>query len=129
MIPITVSYFLKQSEKSSKFGSPPAPPGDRRRRRSHRGCRRRRRGQSPLLLAAVYSSTIALVLTIAGVLLLPIVQRFSQHWGTNLGVAGGLFVFFALSLFGMYDITLPSWLPAGYRGRREGQRAGRRRRQ
>ncbi len=72
-----------------------------------------------MLLAAVYSSTIAVVLTVAGVLLLRLVQPVSQHWATNL-VLGGLFVFFALSLFGMYDIMLPSWLgrlTAGGEGR------------
>ena len=68
-----------------------------------------RKGHSPVLLAAIYSSTIALVLTVAGVCCMPIVQPFSQHWATNL-VLGGLFVFFALSLFGMYDIVLPSGL-------------------
>ena len=96
MIPITVSYFLKQSEKSH---FPARLPG-----RPPSGAAIRR-----ILLAAIYSTTIALVLTIAGVLLLPIVQRFSQHWATNL-VLGGLFIFFALSLFGMYDIVLPSSL-------------------
>src|SRR5205085_2008771 len=52
MIPITVSFFLKQSEKSASpaLGGGPAP---------------RRLGRSPLLLAAVYSSTIAVVLTVA----------------------------------------------------------------
>ena len=99
MIPITVSYFLKQSEKSAKpalaAGPAPAPSV--------------KRGYPPVLLAAIYSLTIAVVLTVAGVLLLPLVQQFSQHWATNL-VLGGLFVFFALSLFGMYDIVLPSWL-------------------
>lgn len=95
MIPITVSYFLKQSEKT--HFSPVA------------GSSVVRKGHSPLLLAAIYSLTIALVLTVAGVLLLQFVQQFSQHWGTNL-VLGGLFVFFALSLFGMYDIVLPSSL-------------------
>jgi thiol:disulfide interchange protein len=95
MIPITVSYFLKQSEKSSSRGVG--------------GDVVVRKGQSPILLAGVYSTTIAVVLTIAGVLLIPIVQPFSQHWATNL-VLGGLFVFFALSLFGMYDIVLPSGL-------------------
>ncbi len=94
MIPITVSYFLKQAEKSGK-----PSPGTDAPRRTH----------SPLLMAAVYSSTIAVVLTVAGVLLLRLVQPFSQHWATNL-VLGGLFVFFALSLFGMYDIVLPSGL-------------------
>ncbi len=72
-----------------------------------------------MLLAAIYSSTIAVVLTVAGVLLLRLVQPVSQHWATNL-VLGGLFIFFALSLFGMYDIMLPSWLgrlTAGGEGR------------
>ncbi len=104
MIPITVSFFLKQSEKSSKPALAAGPV-----RRSH----------SPVLLAAIYSSTIAVVLTVAGVLLLRLVQPVSQHWATNL-VLGGLFVFFALSLFGMYDIMLPSWLgrlTAGGEGR------------
>jgi len=95
MIPITVSYFLKQSEKSSSRGLD--------------GAMVVRKGRSPLLLAAVYSTTIAVVLTIAGVLLIRLVQPFAQHWGTNL-ILGALFVFFALSLFGMYDIVLPSAL-------------------
>ena len=95
MIPITVSYFLKQSEKSAKPAGGAAPSV--------------RWGYPPMLLASIYSATIAVVLTVAGVLLLPLVQQFSQHWATNL-VLGGLFVFFALSLFGMYDIVLPSWL-------------------
>jgi thiol:disulfide interchange protein len=95
MIPITVSYFLKQSEKSSSRGL--------------NGAMVVRKGRSPILLAGVYSTTIAVVLTIAGVLLIRLVQPFAQHWGTNL-ILGGLFVFFALSLFGMYDIVLPSAL-------------------
>jgi thiol:disulfide interchange protein len=95
MIPITVSYFLKQSEKSSSRGLA--------------GEAVVRKGRSPILLAGVYSATIATVLTISGVLLIPIVQPFSTHWATNL-VLGGLFVLFALSLFGMYDIVLPSGL-------------------
>jgi thiol:disulfide interchange protein DsbD len=82
MIPITVSFFLKQSEKEH-----------------HR----------PFAMALVYSLTIVTVLTIGAVLLLGFFQAASQHWATNL-VLGGLFVFFALSLFGMYEITLPSGL-------------------
>jgi thiol:disulfide interchange protein DsbD len=82
MIPITVSFFLKQSEKEH-----------------HR----------PLAMAVVYSATIVIVLTIGAVLLLSVFQAASQHWATNL-ILGGLFVFFALSLFGMYEITLPSGL-------------------
>jgi thiol:disulfide interchange protein len=96
MIPITVSYFLKQSEKSSSRGLAG-------------GEMVVRKGRSPLLLAGVYSTTIAVVLTIAGVCLIRLVQPFAQHWATNT-ILGGLFVFFALSLFGMYDIVLPSGL-------------------
>ncbi len=96
MIPITVSYFLKQSEKASSRGLAG-------------GEMVVRKGRSPLLLAGVYSTTIAVVLTIAGVCLIRLVQPFSQHWATNI-ILGGLFVFFALSLFGMYDIVLPSGL-------------------
>jgi thiol:disulfide interchange protein len=108
MIPITVSYFLKQSERAAVPASGRREPADAALNQpAHAG--RSPRPHSPILLAAVYSSTIAVVLTVAGVLLLPLVQQFSQHWATNL-VLGGLFVFFALSLFGMYDIVLPSWL-------------------
>jgi thiol:disulfide interchange protein DsbD len=82
MIPITVSFFLKQSEKEH-----------------HR----------PLSMAIVYCSTIVIVLTVGAVVLLGFFQAASQHWLTNL-VLGLLFVIFALSLFGMYELTLPSGL-------------------
>jgi thiol:disulfide interchange protein DsbD len=82
MIPITVSFFIKQSEKEH-----------------HR----------PLTLATVYSLTIVTVLTAGGLILIPVLQPFSQHWVTN-SILGILFLVFALSLFGMYDITLPSGL-------------------
>src|SRR5229473_2259456 len=82
MIPITVSFFLKETEK-----------------KDHR----------PLLKAAVYSGTIIVVLTAGGVLASRALRDISQHWATNF-VLGGLFVFFSLSLFGMYEIQLPSWL-------------------
>jgi thiol:disulfide interchange protein len=82
MIPITVSYFLKQSEKE---------------------------GHRPFTMSSVYSLTIVTVLTVSGVLLIPILQPFSQHWATNLFL-GLLFFIFALSLFGMFDIRLPSSL-------------------
>src|SRR5262249_35751572 len=67
------------------------------------------KAHSPLLLALVYSGTIVLVLTLSGVLFIRILAPFSQHWITNLFL-GGLFVVFALSLFGMYEIVLPTWL-------------------
>jgi thiol:disulfide interchange protein len=82
MIPITVSYFIHQSEQKKN---------------------------SPLLLAAIYSGTIAGVLTLGGIFLLQILLPFSQHYLTNLFL-GGLFLVFAFSLFGMYEIVLPSRL-------------------
>jgi thiol:disulfide interchange protein DsbD len=82
MIPITVSFFLKQSEKQH---------------------------YRPVTLAIVYCLTIVIVLTISAVTLLAVFQELSIHPATNF-LIGGLFVFFALSLFGMYDIELPSAL-------------------
>jgi thiol:disulfide interchange protein DsbD len=92
MIPITVSFFLKQSQKEH-----------------HR----------PLLFATVYTLTIIIVLAFAAIFLLTTFKFLSQHWLTNLVIAG-LFVFFALNLFGMYEIELPSGL-ARYTSAREGQ--------
>src|SRR5207249_4042909 len=92
MIPITVSFFLKESEK-----------------KEHR----------PLTKAAVYSGTIIVVLTAGGVLMAKGLRDISQHWATNF-VLGGLFIFFALSLFGMYEIQLPSWL-SRYTSSQEGR--------
>lgn len=82
MIPITVSYFLKQSEKAH-----------------HR----------PITMAAVYCGTIVVVLTIAAVLLLSVFRALSIHPLMNFGI-GLLFIFFAFSLFGWYEIELPSSL-------------------
>jgi thiol:disulfide interchange protein DsbD len=92
MIPITVSFFLKQSEMRGK-------PGEGNGNGS----------ASAVLQAAVYSGTIVLVLTIGGVALLGVLVSISQHYLTNF-ILASLFLFFALSLLGMYDITLPSWL-------------------
>jgi thiol:disulfide interchange protein DsbD len=82
MIPITVSFFLKQSEKQH-----------------HR----------PVTLALAYSGTIVTVLTIAAVALLSFFRWLSVNPLMNLAL-GALFIYFALSLFGMYDIELPSFL-------------------
>jgi thiol:disulfide interchange protein len=82
MIPITVSFFLKQSEKQQ---------------------------HNALEMALVYSATIVLVLTAGAVLLLRFFQELSQYSSTNL-VLGALFLLFALSLFGMYEIRLPTSL-------------------
>ncbi|HXG12885.1 MAG TPA: cytochrome c biogenesis protein CcdA [Gemmataceae bacterium] len=92
MIPITVSYFLKQSEKEH-----------------HR----------PLTMAAVYCGTIIVVLAVAAVLLLSLFRWLSINPIMNFGI-GLLFVFFALSLFGWYEIELPSGL-ARFTSAREGQ--------
>jgi thiol:disulfide interchange protein DsbD len=92
MIPITVSFFLKQSEKEH-----------------HR----------PLTLALTYCSTIIVVLTIAAVALLSFFRWLSVHPLMNVAL-GGLFIFFALSLFGMYEIGLPSGL-AQFTSAREGR--------
>jgi thiol:disulfide interchange protein len=92
MIPITVSIFLKQSEKEH---------------------------HKPLLMAAVYSGTIVIVLSLAATLLLKVFREMSVNPYMNYGL-GALFVFFALSLFGMYDIELPSGL-ARFTSAHEGQ--------
>ena len=82
MIPITVSFFLKQSEKEH-----------------HR----------PILMALVYSGTIVVVLTLAAAFMLAVFRQLSVNPIMNYFL-GALFVFFALSLFGMYEIELPSGL-------------------
>jgi cytochrome c biogenesis protein CcdA len=92
MIPITVSFFLKQSEK-----------------KHHR----------PVAMAMVYCATIILVLTTSAVALLSFFTAVSTHPLTNFFM-GGLFIFFALSLFGMYEIELPHSL-AQFTSSREGQ--------
>ena len=79
MIPITVSLFLKQSEQSTG---------------------------TVLRLAAVYSLTIVVVLGSAAVLLLTTFQALSVNEWMNIFL-GGLFVFFAMSLFGAFEVTLP----------------------
>jgi thiol:disulfide interchange protein DsbD len=92
MIPITVSFFLKQSEKEH-----------------HR----------PIVMASVYSLTIVIVLTLAAAFLLSVFRLLSVHPITNY-IIGALFVYFALSLFGMYEIELPNSL-AKYTSEREGK--------
>ena len=82
MIPITVSFFLKQSEKEH-----------------HR----------PVVMAGVYSFTIVIVLTLAAAFFLGAFRLLSVHPVTNV-IIGGLFIYFALSLFGMYEIKLPDFL-------------------
>jgi thiol:disulfide interchange protein DsbD len=82
MIPVTVSIFLKQKDEG---------------------------GLSPLTKALIYCGTITVVLTLAAVLALSLFVWLSINWIFNT-LMGLLFIFFALSLFGMYDIELPAWL-------------------
>ena len=82
MIPITVSLFLKQSNQTAG---------------------------GAVKLALVYSLTIIAVLGSSAVFLLSVFQQLSINPYTNLFL-GALFVVFALSLFGMYDLTLPGFL-------------------
>lgn len=82
MVPITVSVFLKQGQKQHT---------------------------KPILLASVYTLTIVVVLGLAANLMLDRFRALSIDPWMN-SFLGLLFVFFALSLFGMYDIVLPSFL-------------------
>lgn len=87
MIPITVSFFTKLGETE---------------------------GKSPVKQATVYSVGIIVAYTVLGLLLAMTLgasganQLASNPW-MNLFI-GGLFVYFALSLFGMYEIQLPASL-------------------
>lgn len=92
MIPITVSFFLHQSEKQH---------------------------YRPVTMALVYCATIIVVLTAAAIAFLSFFQWLSTNWIMNIFL-GGLFIFFALSLFGMYEIELPSSL-ARFTSAREGK--------
>jgi thiol:disulfide interchange protein DsbD len=91
MIPITISLFLKQSNQSAS---------------------------GAIKLAAVYSLTITFVLGISAVLLLSIFYKLSVHPVTNV-LLGALFIIFALSLFGMYEIVLPNSLLRAAESRRK----------
>ena len=85
MIPITVSYFLKQGEE--------------------------KKGNSPLFNATIYTVGIITTFSILGFILALTLgasganQLASNPW-VNLFIAA-LFIYFALSLFGMYEIELP----------------------
>ncbi|QDU19451.1 protein-disulfide reductase DsbD family protein [Urbifossiella limnaea] len=82
MIPITVSIFLKQAHNSL---------GER------------------LKLAGVYSLTIIAVLGTSAFALLKFMAILAAHPATNIAL-GVLFFVLALSLFGMYELTLPNSL-------------------
>lgn len=81
MIPITVSFFLKQNKT----------------------------GQEALINAAVYTFSIIISMTFIAYFFIQAFQELAQLGSTNL-VIGILFIYFALSLFGAYEITLPGFL-------------------
>jgi thiol:disulfide interchange protein len=92
MIPITVNFFLKQSEKEHN---------------------------KPIVVATIYSGTIIIVLSAAVLILGKVIVDLANDAWFNL-ILGGVLIFFALSLFGMYEIELPSFL-ARFTSAREGQ--------
>ncbi len=81
MIPVTVSFFLKQT--NNRY--------------------------SPFVLAAVYCGTIITVLSLAAFAFLSVFVWLSTNTWFNAAM-GFLFIYFSLSLLGMYDIELPSFL-------------------
>jgi len=82
MIPITVSFFLKQGEKEH---------------------------HNPLPTALIYSLTIIVVMSVSVILVGGVIISIATNKWVNLGL-GIMLVFFALSLFGMYEIELPTFL-------------------
>lgn len=92
MVPITVSVFLKQSEKQHT---------------------------NPLKFALIYAITIVILLAVAALTLLTTFSRLSVHPMTNV-LLGTLFVVLSLSLFGLFELTLPSSL-ANFIGSKEGK--------
>lgn len=82
MIPVTVSIFLKQKNQS---------------------------WITPILHALVYCSTIVVVMTLAALAFLSVFVWLSINAVFNL-ILGSVFIAFALSLFGMYDIELPAFM-------------------
>jgi thiol:disulfide interchange protein DsbD len=91
MIPITVNFFLKQSEKEH---------------------------HNPLLMASVYSGTIIFLLTIVMLALGSVVIELANDPWFNL-ILGCVLILFALSLFGMFELDI-SFL-ARFTSRQEGQ--------
>ncbi len=92
MIPVTVNFFLKQSE-SKTYNGP--------------------------LMASVYSGTIFGVLSIVIIFFLSFAIWLAAAWWFNL-LLGFVLIFFALSLFGLYELELPSFM-VKYTASREGQ--------
>ena len=82
MIPVTVSIFLKHKSES---------------------------WATPIFHALVYCATIVVVMTLAALAFLSVFVWLSISVVFNIAL-GLVFIVFALSLFGMYDIELPSFM-------------------
>lgn len=87
MVPITISFFLKQSEKQH-----------------HR----------PLTLALVYCGGIIATFTGLGLLIAALFEatdlnRLANNVGLNL-LLTGVILFFGISMLGVFEIRVPSWL-------------------
>ncbi|HLY75769.1 MAG TPA: protein-disulfide reductase DsbD domain-containing protein, partial [Planctomycetota bacterium] len=87
LLPVTITYFIKQGAGS--------------------------RSKS-IFLSSVYALGLILSFTTIGIVFSLAMgpdgaRIFATKWYTNVGVAF-LFFWFAFSLFGLYDISLPSWL-------------------
>ena len=82
MIPITISYFTKQATQKHTSG---------------------------LSLSIVYGLGIIAIFVVIGLVIGQAIIPFAQHPVTNL-LIGVVFVVFALSLFGLFNLQLPSFL-------------------
>ena len=91
MIPITVSLFLKQSNQSTA---------------------------GAVKLAGIYCGTIIAVLGLSAYSMLSLFRALSLNPWMNI-LLGALFIVFALSLLGMYNLTLPNFLLRAAESRRK----------
>lgn len=82
MIPITVSFFTKQAEKS---------------------------GKPPISLSIAYGLGIVLIFEAIALIVGPAIIPFAQHWITNLAI-GLVFCYFALVLLGVVNLNPPAAL-------------------
>ena len=87
MVPITVSFFLKQNET---------------------------RGGKPIVLALVFSAAIVAAFVVIGVGIAAIFgatkpNELANNWILNLFLAS-IFFAFALNMLGLFEIQIPSWL-------------------
>lgn len=87
MIPITISFFLRQGEQE---------------------------GRKPFLLASTYAGSIIVTFALVGMLLAALIgpagtRRFAASVFAN-AFLGILFIAFALNLFGMFEIRVPTKL-------------------